>query len=59
MLSTIEAMKVVKAICDIERRKPKAEQSPAIAREARLAATALIDGHRAGSVDSAPLIETG
>ena len=41
MLSTIEAMKVVKAICDIERRKPKAEQSPAIAREARLAATTL------------------
>ena len=42
ILSTVEALRVVKAICDEERRKPKRLQSPAIARETRLAADVLI-----------------
>ena len=49
-LSTVEAMKIVKGICDIERRKPLGEQSPAIARETRLCADVLIERSRIESL---------
>jgi hypothetical protein len=44
--STVEALKIVKAITDIERRKPREQQSTAIAREARLCADVLIEKSR-------------
>jgi hypothetical protein len=43
ILTTVEALKIVKGICDLERRLPREHQSPAIAREARLTADVLIE----------------
>lgn len=43
MFTVVEGLRIVLAITNIERQKPLDQQSPAIAREARLCADVLIE----------------